>query len=1506
MNILPLLTASQDTWLRGLLFGAGLVLTLQFLVIVGACVVLFDPLRESVPVPKELMQLPTKALEAEAEKEKEKEGAWPKATVAFLEAALASSPGGGSPSGSNQRDQKDESDWDTLNATFGPTDAAPWLNVVVARFFLSLRDSTLFTDKLCLKLMQRLNAKLVNNQNMFVSHVRLHDLSLGDNVPKVLAVRMLKGLTDDLAVAMEVDVAYEGGASVGIEPTLTRGQPIPVRVSINSLRGKLRVRVPAIGYSDMFSVSFLEDPGVSFKVEAPTITVGDNDIVRGMVSSVISEIIRRVFLDMWVLPAWRTFFLPLMIPSAEEESARMDEVNRNSKEAKAGTPSISKVPKAPEYFAKVRSKRFPELHPPPPVATTSSTTSATQQSVLKPFDVVDSTTFPTATILDSTSIGVLPVLENALVKTFNSLTQEVANRNNNLVLGPNGTATLVNSNSDWKTVKSSSGIVVRKCTKRMDGFANADVNWASVNINCDAERVFVILSNPEYMRHVEISYVESVILKQFDESRSVRQSTFKLGKSGLKSYTVFEVLKRIPAPSAATTDDDFEPCPLDSYLILARSVAAFKEDEDDNDGSVLDLQDKPGGSVADAHSPSASSSASAVEQQQQQQSRSGSPTRAPTATPAAKVLERTNTNSSRNQTPEPTKTATSGAPPSPTKKAAAMLLETAATIAAQAAAPILPPSRKSSLPATATSASLCTVYMQGFLIEPTPTDPNTCTVTIISMLSADLKGLETNFATCKKLKSFVEEYISHVDGNLYGNGSGSVVEASGAAGETRKKIGEALVDYATKGQELKNYFASTASSYLKSGKMKGWSNAASGAGAFAPSGSFSSAAGVASGGADFLGEEDGESSEYEDTATEFVNVKARGFDAEQATLVSRSATEASSGSTGSSSRVAQQMKQGVDLVASMAKTMKRPPSIGFITRAVTVAAGGVNQGIQQATTGEEEWDSSSSTGKRSKSGSIPPSEPFLIGTGPDPSLFVAKRVLGKDIVKEEVVFRREEFRDAAELSWEFVLKPDQSIVFGVTFRPFNSGDSSGRDLSYLFPGSISEYGTRQVIPLASVTTSLIPTCRGNLCLSSFGSGTFVFSWDNTNGSKKQEKEFSFRSLVRAFEVPRPSPSLMSSLVRGEFGFDRFGRGQHNTGMVGEVTINRKSLYRVCLPYDQSLESFNNEGEAETCTYLAWDFSTNGLDVLFGVYYYAAVETGGGYQAPPQAPPSHPLVQKSSPGMDEVFGAVGGELIDLDESSTRTEESVKAETNTASEKETAPKAPPTAPPAKPTRKTLQPSPQSTSVPVSPTPSAGKLSLAARLEAVAAREHHVLGATDSSTSIDSSSKPPVPAGDAGSSSSSNSTTSTAPHSRQGSSSLFANRPVAVPIIPLAKVKTNVGATQSGTLAVTGMGNKKGVYAFVWDNTASVMLPKIVSFRVGLVTSVVATSTTARKHQQSEERQLASHIQEVEKVEPLIDLTPEVHVVATRRLETASGAASVGTVEPAAVLGGENPWA
>ena len=133
----------------------------------------------------------------------------------------------------------------------------------------------------------------------------------------------------------EADVTYQGGGSIVLQVTLTAGMVIPARVYLNQLTGVVRVRLPSTLWSDMIGVTFLKDPGISFTVDTP-LTVGDNEMVRSMINKLLASIVRKTFLELWVLPGWRTFFLPQMQPSPEDIIARQQQT---ASKATAGTTS---------------------------------------------------------------------------------------------------------------------------------------------------------------------------------------------------------------------------------------------------------------------------------------------------------------------------------------------------------------------------------------------------------------------------------------------------------------------------------------------------------------------------------------------------------------------------------------------------------------------------------------------------------------------------------------------------------------------------------------------------------------------------------------------------------------------------------------------------------------------------------------------------------------------------------------------------------------------------------------------------------------------------------------------------------------------------------------------------------------------------------------------------------------------------------------------------------------
>ncbi|TPX75057.1 hypothetical protein CcCBS67573_g03680 [Chytriomyces confervae] len=1507
-----------DVYVKGIIWGSGLILTVQLMLIVAVAVVLFDPTRARTPPivahsGNDALKISNANRERENEREKERDAEnehWPEDIVAYLMDSLT----------------PDDSDSDQ------PHSLIVTLNVLVHRFFLSLRDSSLFTDRMCEKLGHRLNGKLASNS--FVSHVRLHDIRLGDNVPKLHAVRLLKGITDDLAVALEVDLTYQGGASVGIETTLTAGVNIPVRVSVSSLSGKLRVRCPAIGYPDMYSIAFVEDPGVSFKVDSQ-ITVRENELLKGMVNSVLAEIIRRVFLEMWVLPGWRTFFLPLMIPGPEEESARMDEVNSASKTNRGAKFNASTITNGGPTLLELKTRRTTHKQPGQPsksLATRASSLLSSSgippaPSSLKLLDCVTAlakngdTSAPLSLVLDaSINSTSLDAMENAVTSAFLGIACDVTGRtasgattdgilsaalsssssSSSSKLGSSSSSSSGSTSAklgsaggsiqtEWKVTKNRPGVLLGRCRKSVEGISVGDVFWAKLIVNCNPETVFVMLSNPEHFRVMEDSFVDSVLLKQYDDHRSVRLIKYNLGKGGVKEFPVFEVKRRLSMDTKYTGSSENSnsgEIKAAAYIVITRSVAAYSEDT--NASSVLDLEPRSLRNHAqnsDANTDIKESLPRAGTEYDDFEHRNSpeplaTATESTTKSPNFSSNELSGSNASARESANeniiPNRTGTASAPHS--RRASP---ERSAPLAA--VTPLFPPSRVSSLPP---ASPQLTVYLQGYLIEPNPQDLNTCTVTLLSQLSPDMNKVETNFTSARKLKSFIEEYVNH-ENALAGDNVASSLRAKALS-----EVGFELKSFVNSTAE---YFSQRRKQAIAAGNAKGWGGAFGvvSTGGSGVAGSPGSGFGITSGSSHIV-ETDEDSSEYEDTAENLHTIPSSltgraGNQTDTASIMSR-------GSTIGSERTSKKSDL-MSSAAALARNVSKRRSLGFLTRAGVLAAGGM-----QAVQDEEDG------GQGMK-------EPFSIGVDPDPALFIHRQILGRDVVRIEIPFKREDYADAVELAWEFVTMGEASIVFGLMFRPDHKADSS-KSVVMLFPESTAEPGTRQVVPYGSITTAGVPSCRGNLCLSSFVSGTFVFLWDNSTGVKKVLKEFRYRHIFRPFQVPR-AIDMVSPLYDtvGEFGFGMAGKGQHCTGVTAEVTINRKSLYRAFLVYDQSLESFSDSGEPETLTFLTWDFSTNGLEVSFGVSYFAsiadAVATGAvsgslfghvdskGYETP-NTSPSYDIKMS---GMDEITAAASdaesqtgnsnmadtpdmteerGTLVAKSKNQATPpskptrgggEHSASSEPYPLLEKQSAP----SAPPPKPSRRVLNiGSPSSNASPVTspvPTPaqlaslppSGEKLSLAERLEALttkvdaaASQESASQSTIDSSPQLHTQSSspqmPPQSFLQTHPQASSQPSPQVLPqqlqmsdhisqslgsHSRNISNPLRHTRPISVPVVPFTKVKSIAGSTVSGAVPIPGQnvgGNGgKGVYAFVWDNTTSVVLPKVVSFRVGLVTTL-----------------------------------------------------------------------
>lgn len=91
------------------------------------------------------------------------------------------------------------------------------------------------------------------------------------------------------------------------------------------------------------------------------------------------------------------------------------------------------------------------------------------------------------------------------------------------------------------------------------------------------------------------------------------------------------------------------------------------------------------------------------------------------------------------------------------------------------------------------------VYVFGYYIQPSPTNPeNACLVTCITNLSPDLKPLEVDYHTCKKLKLFIEELV-HLTASLDDPNSGHI---------KRKVFDDVNMD------KIKSYIGNTANYFM--------------------------------------------------------------------------------------------------------------------------------------------------------------------------------------------------------------------------------------------------------------------------------------------------------------------------------------------------------------------------------------------------------------------------------------------------------------------------------------------------------------------------------------------------------------------------------------------------------------------------------------------------------------------------------------------------------------------
>jgi hypothetical protein len=292
-------------------------------------------------------------------------------------------------------------------------------------------------------------------------------------------MRLIKSQTSDLAVLCELDLEYQGGASISLEASLTGGIKMNSKIVLNQLSGKMRVRWPSLQYNDMLGICFVQDPGVSFKIEGP-LSSKTSESLRSMVNRFLETMARKLFLEMWVLPSWRNFYMPMMNPNLD---VQIEREKKNLKEKKLAQPTLRSA-----------------------IANKAATLWEAHAPLLKLKNVVEldyfhnhENVFSIHQETNEQSINEYELMEASLVTGFLELARSDVHLE---ILG--------DESSGWKLLKRKGAVEVYKQTiTKQDKLS--DIVRGSFTVQCESLQVFSVLRNPEHYKHVCDFFVDFFI-----------------------------------------------------------------------------------------------------------------------------------------------------------------------------------------------------------------------------------------------------------------------------------------------------------------------------------------------------------------------------------------------------------------------------------------------------------------------------------------------------------------------------------------------------------------------------------------------------------------------------------------------------------------------------------------------------------------------------------------------------------------------------------------------------------------------------------------------------------------------------------------------------------------------------------------------------------------------------------------------------------------------------------
>ncbi|KAJ1533468.1 hypothetical protein HK096_005193 [Nowakowskiella sp. JEL0078] len=526
------------------------------------------------------------------------------------------------------------------------------------------------------------------------------------------------------------------------------------------------------------------------------------------------------------------------------------------------------------------------------------------------------------------------------------------------------------------------------------------------------------------------------------------------------------------------------------------------------------------------------------------------------------------------------------------------------------------------------------VHLFGYYVEPVPSDSNVTQVTIVSQFSQELQRLDVNFQTCRKLKMVIEEFAAAQNQSMNSptlsapafalpdlrrrrvpsnnvSVSGSLTEEQ-ASQETAKRIMQ-LRNFV--GSAAKSSIGNAASYLMKNRRIQTWLTPRESPSLMvtgSPPQSMNqnirrrpsmSSVGSRSGspfgfsGPDILyNEQDGVETE----------LMVFGSHNDSGNLTDEESDEVTDNLSPTKIE-----SNGHDEYPIFEQELPSPTLHSELSQSVTKIMPLITKDVNNFSVGSLNADTVVSPIEITDFDS-------QFKTPFDVEPFVDHWVGGRESIRVEVPFVNDPKFPLSQIVWEFHTRMESPIQFAILFQSNETNDDSyvGTGiLGLLENGQLP--GEKTVVPLVS-TNAYSRSAKGAIPINGFPSGTFIFTWDNSQ--RPAPKPIAYKFIIHPLAI-----DMVPSSFHGEFAElvassvasnPLFRRPPILIGNAMEVILPRRFIFKMPIIFDESVinakrfkKTQGGRGSEDFQARLVWDFSTGGFDVAFGIVFTPFPEPG---------------------------------------------------------------------------------------------------------------------------------------------------------------------------------------------------------------------------------------------------------------------------------------------------------